>query len=154
MLYVGWSCVTCNLTCGIVFPHLTVGNKAYILLDVLNLLNMLYYLAREVIVILKTSFIIEESMTASMKVGHCHMLEEWSHDSCCAVTEVIAVVQFHCNSRADSDSRQAACSQLCNTSKQNYQCLMRVRLPLFWILILGNYFDLDSLNFIFRLYVF
>lgn len=133
------------------FPSLTVGNKAYVLLNVLNLLSMLYYLVREVTVVLKTSFIIEYE---SMKVGHCHMLEEWSHDSCCVATEVIAVVQFDCNSRADSGSRQAACSQLCNTSKQNFQCLMKVRLPLFWIQILGNYFDLDSLNFIFRLYAF
>lgn len=60
----------------ICFPSLTLGNKAYILMNILNLLSMLCYVVREVNVVQKTSFIIEESMTASMKVGHCHMLEE------------------------------------------------------------------------------
>jgi hypothetical protein len=93
-------------------------------------------------------------MAAGMKVGHCHMLEEWSHDSYYVVTEAIAVVQFDCNSRADSGSRQTACSQLCNTSKQNLHCLMKVGLPLYWILILVNNFNVDSFNCIFRLYAF
>jgi hypothetical protein len=153
VLCVSGSICTCMYTCNF-STSLTVGNKTYIILDILNLLSMLYCLVREGTVVLKTSFVMEESMAASMKVGHCHMLEEWSHDSYYVVTELIAVVQFDCNSRADSGSIQTACSQLCNTSKQNFQCLMKVRLPLFWIQILGNYFNLDSFNCIFIYHLF
>jgi hypothetical protein len=55
-------------------------------LDVLNLLSMLYYLTRQVIVLPKTGFVAEESMTTSMKVGHCHELgNDHMIASCCLV---------------------------------------------------------------------
>jgi hypothetical protein len=110
---------------------------------------MLYYLTREVVGVLKTSFIAEESMTTNMKVGHCCV---WGIDHVIAAVwleVVIAVVEFDCNSRTASDSRQTTCSQLCNTSKQNFQCLLKVRLRLFWIQISGNCFDLGLFLFTF-----
>jgi len=87
-----------------------------------------------VTVALKTSFIVEESLTAYMKVGHCHVLRGgrvWSHDSC-----YIVVVQCDCKSRPECDGRQETCSLLHNT-KHSFHCHMKVRSLLFWIQISG-----------------